>query len=185
MANIQFDIADKIVKQNHVRELKNLSKYACRSIKGNRLEPDRERIPDRKNVRTTFFHDTDSVIHSRAYTRYIDKTQVFYLIENDHITHRVLHVQLVSKIARTIGRFLRLNEDLLEALSLGHDVGHAPYGHDGEEYLKNFCKKMRIGTFAHNAQSVRLFTEIENFGKGLNLTLQVLDGILCHNGEIL
>lgn len=108
---------------------------------------------------------------------------MFFLFENDHITHRVLHVQLVSKIARTIGRFLRLNEDLLEAIALGHDIGHTPFGHDGEEYLNKICLEKGIGCFKHNAQSVRFLKDLEEGGNGVNLTLQVLDGILCHNGE--
>ena len=123
-------------------------------------------------------------MHSLAYTRYIDKTQVFFLFENDHITHRVLHVQFVSKIARVIGRCLKLNEDLIEAISLGHDLGHVPYGHDGERYLNKIYYEKTQNFFNHNAQSVRFLMELENRGRGLNLTLQVLDGILCHNGEI-
>jgi len=107
------------------------------------------------------------------------------LPENDHITHRVLHVQIVSKIARQIGRALHLNGDLIEAISLGHDLGHVPFGHDGETILNEICTENKIGHFCHNAQSVRTLMEIENGGKGLNLTLQVLDGILAHNGEIL
>jgi len=103
---------------------------------GVRRHPEREEIEDRINIRPAFFHDTDRIIHSLAYTRYIDKTQAFFLFENDHITHRVLHVQFVSKIARVIGRCLSLNEDLIEAIALGHDLGHVPYGHDGENYLK-------------------------------------------------
>ena len=110
---------------------------------------------------------------------------MFYLVENDHITHRVLHVQFVAKIGRVIGRSLMLNEDLIEAISLGHDVGHTPYGHNGEVYLDKICDQNKIGCFVHNAQSVRFLSEIENNGNGLNLTFQVLDGILCHNGEIL
>jgi dGTPase len=119
-----------------------------------------------------------------AYTRYIDKTQVFYLIDNDHITHRVLHVQLVSKISRTIGRFLRLNEDLIEAIALGHDIGHCPFGHDGETYLSDLCEGHGIGPFQHNLQSVRFLEKIERKGRGWNLSLQALDGIVCHDGEI-
>ena len=128
--------------------------------------------------------DTDRILHSLAYTRYIDKTQVFYLIENDHITHRVLHVQLVSKIARTIGRFLRLNEDLIEAIALGHDIGHIPFGHDGEKILTRLCQAHGIGSFHHNLQSVQFLDRVEKKGKGWNLCLQTLDGILCHDGEI-
>lgn len=136
------------------------------------------------DIRPSFFHDTDSILYSKCYSRYIDKTQVFYLIENDHITHRVLHVQLVSKIAKTIGRFLGLNEDLIEAISLGHDVGHTPFGHNGETYINNwFASKGFDEKFEHNIQSFRLFHEIENHGKGYNLSVQVLDGIICHNGE--
>jgi dGTPase len=138
------------------------------------------RKPDVEDIRRPYFHDGDRIMHSRAYTRYIDKTQVFYLIKNDHITHRVLHVQLVSKIARMIGRSLILNEDLIEAIALGHDIGHVPYGHDGEKYLSKICIEHGIGGFHHNVQSVRALDKIEN----LNLTLQVLDGILAHNGEV-
>lgn len=137
------------------------------------------RRTDHEDIRRPYFHDGDRIMHSKAYARYIDKTQVFYLIKNDHITHRVLHVQLVSKIARQIGRGLGLNEDLIEAISLGHDIGHVPYGHDGEKYLSKACEKHGIGRFRHNVQSVRALDRIED----LNLTLQVLDGILAHNGE--
>lgn len=134
--------------------------------------------------RQAFSLDADRILHSRAYTRYIDKTQVFYLIQNDHITHRVLHVQLVSKIARTIGRFLRLNEDLIEAIALGHDIGHTPFGHEGEHYLSDLCRQAGIGNFLHNVQSIQFLDRVERKGKGWNLCLQTLDGILCHDGEI-
>jgi dGTPase len=131
------------------------------------------------DIRTPYSRDADRIIHTRAYTRYIDKTQVFYLVENDHITHRVIHVQLVSKIARTIGRSLRLNEDLIEAIALGHDIGHIPYGHFGETCLSLLCEGHGIGKFFHNVQSVQFLDHIED----CDLTMQVLDGILCHNGE--
>jgi len=134
--------------------------------------------------RQAFSVDVDRILHSLSYTRYIDKTQVFYLIKNDHITHRVLHVQLVSKIARTIGRFLKLNEDLIEAIALGHDIGHAPFGHDGEKILSELCLSNGIGYFLHNVQSVQFLEKVERKGKGWNLCLQTLDGILCHDGEI-
>ena len=136
------------------------------------------------DYRQAFSIDVDRILHAHAYARYIDKTQVFYLIKNDHITHRVLHVQLVSKIARTIGRFLGLNEDLIEAIALGHDIGHAPFGHDGESYLTGLCKTHGIGAFQHNVQSVQFLDKVERKGVGWNLTLQTLDGILCHDGEI-
>jgi dGTPase len=132
-----------------------------------------------EDIRTPYSRDTDRIIHTRAYTRYIDKTQVFSLVENDHITHRVIHVQLVSKIARTIGRCLRLNEDLIEAIALGHDIGHIPYGHFGENCMSALCEQYGIGQFFHNVQSVQFLDKIED----CDLTMQVLDGILCHNGE--
>lgn len=134
--------------------------------------------------RQSFALDADRILHSRAYSRYIDKTQVFSLIENDHITHRVLHVQLVARIARTIGRFLKLNEDLIEAIALGHDIGHPPFGHDGEKFLSERCVFHGLPTFQHNIQSVRFLDKLERKGRGWNLSLQVLDGILCHDGEV-
>jgi len=134
--------------------------------------------------RQAFALDADRILHSRAYTRYIDKTQVFYMVSNDHITHRVLHVQLVSKIARTIGRFLRLNEDLIEAIGLGHDIGHPPFGHDGEKELAKLCSEHGLPPFQHNVQSIQFLESIERKGQGWDLTLQTLDGILCHDGEI-
>ena len=173
---------DKIfekVKENFLRQEETLSEFACKSKDAILLEDD-ERIK-KNELRTAFSKDTDRIIHSLSYTRYIDKTQVYSFIENDHITHRVLHVQLVSKIARTIGKVLNLNLDLIEAMALGHDVGHTPFGHTGERFLNNICIKENIGYFRHNAQSVRALKDIE----GLNITLQTLDGILAHNGEML
>lgn len=147
----------------------------------------RRRLPEEKvqsGYRQAYALDTDRILHSMAYARYIDKTQVFYLIRNDHITHRVLHVQLVSKIARTIGRFLNLNEDLIEAIALGHDIGHTPFGHDGERYLSKLCQAAGIGHFLHSVQSIQFLDRVERKGRGWNLCLQTLDGILCHDGEI-
>lgn len=161
----------EIMKHNESQ----LSQYACKSENAIKLKE--EAI----DIRPLFFRDIDKIIHSQSYTRYIDKTQVFSFVNNDHITHRVLHVQLVSKIARTIGRALKLNEDLIEAIALGHDVGHTPFGHAGERFLNNIAQKENIGYFLHNAQSVRMLKDIEE----LNITVQTLDGILAHNGEIL
>jgi len=96
----------------------------------------------------------------------------------------VLHVQLVSKIARTCGRLLSLNEDLIEAIALGHDIGHSPFGHDGERFLSELSLEHGLGHFFHNLQGVRFLEQIERKGRGWNLTLQVLDGILCHDGEV-
>ncbi len=158
-----------------------LAPRATRSVAGLRRRP--EAVAD-AGYRQDFSLDADRILHSRAYARYIDKTQVFYLIVNDHITHRVLHVQLVSKIARTIGRFLRLNEDLIEAVALGHDIGHSPFGHAGESFLSALCQAHGIGAFCHNVQSVRFLDRVERQGLGWNLCLQTLDGILCHDGEV-
>ena len=109
---------------------------------------------------------------------------MFSLIQNDHLTHRVLHVQLVSKVARTIGRFLSLNEDLIEAISLGHDIGHTPFGHDGERILSRLCAENHIGHFHHNVQSIQFLDRVERKGKGWNLCLQTIDGIFAHDGEV-
>ncbi len=161
-------------------EGERLSPYATLSSQA--IRERHEEIIERDH-RTAFSIDTDRILHSLAYTRYIDKTQVFSLIPNDHITHRVLHVQIVSRISRSIGRFLRLNVDLIEAISLGHDIGHPPFGHDGERYLSSLCNAHGIGNFVHSCQGVRFLRDLERKGRGLNLSLQVLDGILCHDGE--
>jgi dGTPase len=163
------------------RESEILSPLATLSSTGVRRSLD-ERLAE--GYRQTFSVDVDRILHSRAYTRYIDKTQVFYLIRHDHITHRVLHVQLVSKISRSIGRYLGFNEDLIEAIALGHDIGHTPFGHDGERFLSELCKSNGIGYFEHNVQSVQFLDRVERKGRGWNLCLQTLDGILCHDGEI-
>lgn len=154
--------------------------YACKDNESYRLEEAAKDI-----VRTDFFRDIDRIIYSLSYMRYIDKTQVFSNIDNDHLSKRIIHVQLVSKIARTIGRSLGLNEDLIEAASLGHDLGHVPFGHTGEAILNEISLKYNQGYFNHNIQSVRVLKEIENGGKGSNISVQVLDAIMCHNGEVL
>lgn len=163
------------------RELETLNKQAAKSSDGVRRHSEEHLKSD---YRQHFAVDVDRILHSMAYTRYIDKTQVFYLIRNDHITHRMLHVQLVSKAARTIGRFLGLNEDLIEAIAIGHDIGHPPFGHDGERILSDICTRHGIGQFHHNVQSVHFLDKVERQGRGWNLCLQTLDGILCHDGEI-
>jgi dGTPase len=130
------------------------------------------------DYRLPYKRDVDRIIHSKAYARYHDKTQVVYLVENDHITHRSLHVQLVSSFARGIAEILRLNVDLVEAIALGHDVGHPPFGHEGEGYLSDLSSEYGNACFAHPWQSCRLFTDIEP----LNLGFAVYDGFLCHDG---
>ena len=130
--------------------------------------------------RPEFAHDIDRIIHCPYYNRYSDKTQVFSLVRNDDITRRSLHVQLVSRIARTIGNALNLNLDLIEAIALGHDMGHTPFAHTGEVYLDELYQKHAGRHFNHSIHSVRVLDGIFP----LNISLQVLDGIACHNGEI-
>jgi dGTPase len=125
-----------------------------------------------------FHSDVETILYSKAYARYADKTQVVYLFHHDHISSRGLHVQLVSSFARGVGRKLGLNGDLIEAISLGHDIGHAPFGHEGEQYLHMLSQASGIGGFSHSRQSCRVASEIEP----MNLTLGVLDGFLCHDG---
>lgn len=131
-------------------------------------------------IRTAFVRDVDKIINCPYYNRYADKTQVFSFEKNDDIAHRSLHVQLVSRIARTIGSVLNLNTDLIEAIALGHDLGHTPFGHAGEHSLNQISQEKTGKIFAHNIHSVRVVDKIFP----LNLTLQTLDGIATHNGEI-
>lgn len=163
------------------REKDILSPSACFSHLAQRRRQEKYADGD---YRGPFSADADRILNSMAFTRYIDKTQVFSLIKNDHLTHRVIHVQLVSRIARTIGRHLGLNEDLIEAASLGHDIGHVPFGHDGERFLSKLTRKHGAGFFHHNLQSIQFLDKIERNGQGWNLTLQTMDAIICHNGEI-
>lgn len=167
------------IKKNMLNNESYLSKFAT-------FDKDAIRLFGNLNeddIRPNFFRDIDRIIHSLSYTRYIDKTQVFSNNENDHICKRIIHVQLVSKIARTIARALMLNEDLVEAAALGHDLGHVPFGHLGESILNKISLKYNQGYFMHNVQSVRTLMTLEENGLGKNLTMQTLDGILCHNGE--
>ena len=130
-------------------------------------------------MRPAFMRDIEKILHLPAYTRYAGKTQVFSFRSNDDLSRRGLHVQLVSRIARDIGRALGLNCDLIEAIGLGHDLGHTPFGHAGERFL-NDIYHLRTGRyFFHNVQSVRVLDALY----GRNVSLQTLDGVLCHNGE--
>ena len=165
------------IKQNMLKGEQNLSNYACYDVNAIRIKKIDE------DIRPNYFRDTDKIIFSHSYARYMDKTQVFSFKHNDHISKRMIHVQLVSKIGRTIGRALNLNEDLIEAIALGHDLGHVPFGHVGEKELDSISKNHLNQPFLHNVQSVRNLMNLENSGNGLNLTIQTLDGILCHNGE--
>ncbi|MDO4963184.1 MAG: HD domain-containing protein [bacterium] len=166
-------------EENMKKHNMNLSRYACLDEYAIRFKTLVE------DIRPPFFRDADKILYTLSYSRYKDKTQVFSFNEDDMITKRMTHIQLVSKIARTIGRGLGLNEDLIEAASLGHDLGHVPFGHAGEKILNDISLKNNEGYFNHNVQSVRILMNIENGGEGSNVTLQVLDAILCHNGEVL
>ena len=130
-------------------------------------------------LRPTFVRDAEKILHSPFYNRYADKTQVFSLYKNDDISRRALHVQLVSRIARNIGRVLGLNLDLIEAIALGHDIGHTPFGHAGEHFLSDEFSSRTGKIFLHNVQSVRVLDGIFPY----NVTLETLNGILTHNGE--
>lgn len=129
--------------------------------------------------RPAYIRDIEKIMHSLYYNRYADKTQVFSFYKNDDISHRGFHVQLVSRIARNIGRLLGLNVDLIEAIALGHDMGHTPFGHAGEKFLNEIYHAETGRYFNHNVHSVRVLDKVLH----LNLSLQTLDGILCHNGE--
>ncbi len=131
-------------------------------------------------LRTAFIRDVDKIMHCPFYNRYADKTQVFSFFKNDDITRRALHVQLVSRIARTIGKALGLNLDLIEAISLGHDIGHTPFGHAGESYLDQLLYSHTGRHFSHNIHSVRVLDGIFPY----NISLQTLNGIASHNGEM-
>lgn len=154
------------------REEQYLSPYACHSAdsKG------RDRAEEECDIRPVFQRDRDRILHSKSFRRLKDKTQVFLTPEGDHYRTRLTHTLEVSQNARTIAKALRLNEELVEAIALGHDLGHTPFGHAGERALDNVCY---LG-FAHNEQSVRTVELLEKGGQGLNLTVEVRDGILNH-----
>ena len=152
---------------------KFLSPFACKDKDSRGRAVPAEPCP----MRTEFQRDRDKIIHSKAFRRLKHKTQVFLSPEGDHYRTRLTHTLEVSQIARTIARALRLNEDLTEAIALGHDLGHTPYGHAGERALNKFTD------FSHNVQSLRMVDRIENDGAGMNLTYEVRDGILNHTLE--
>lgn len=153
----------------------------------------RDRSTEPDILRTDYQRDRDKILHTKSFRRLSHKTQVFLAAEGDHFRTRLTHTLEVAQIARTIARALGLNEDLAEAISLGHDLGHTPFGHTGEEALARSIAR-RVGVdpdapeaealYRHNEQSLRVVERIENGGKGLNLTPEVRDGILCHTGDL-
>ncbi len=161
------------------REYELLSPLACKAAesKGRRLEE------EKCEYRTDFQRDRDRIVHSKAFRRLIHKTQVFLAPEGDHYRTRLTHTLEVSQIARTVARILAYNEDLTEAIALGHDLGHTPFGHVGEKVLN----KIHPGGFVHNEQSLRTVDLIEDTSRrrGLNLTYEVRDGILNHRGSVM
>ncbi|GAB4235820.1 MAG: deoxyguanosinetriphosphate triphosphohydrolase [Chlamydiales bacterium] len=142
------------------------------------IKPQQQRLSSLPLEELPYQRDAEVILRSRAFARYSDKTQVVYLVPNDHISQRGLHVQLVSHFSRKLGRKLGLDCDLIECIALGHDVGHPPFGHEGETYLSELSIEYGNGSFAHPWQSCRLLREIES----LNLCLAVYDGFLCHDG---
>lgn len=169
------------------RELETLSPYAAKACESRgRQHPD-----DMDPLRTDFQRDRDRIIHCKAFRRLSHKTQVFIGAQNDHYRTRLTHTLEVQQISRTIARALSLNEDLTEAIALGHDLGHTPFGHTGEQALREILSRYYeqhpdepAMTFNHNEQSLRVVDVIEKEGRGLNLTAEVRDGILHHTGAI-
>ena len=163
---------DEIRLRTLEKERLTISPYGtlCANTKG------RERAEDECEVRTAFQRDRDRIIHCNAFRRLKHKTQVFLSPDSDHYRTRLTHTLEVSQIARTIAIGLSLNEDLTEAIALGHDLGHTPFGHAGERALSSVLP----GGFRHYEQSLRVVEKLENGGKGLNLTWEVRDGIVCH-----
>nr|MBO4517286.1 HD domain-containing protein [Clostridia bacterium] len=170
------DAANKLLREKSVN--KNLSPYAFRDENAVRRRTDTHDADD--FLRAPFVRDADKIINCPYFSRYADKTQVFSLVRNDDVSRRSLHVQLVSRIARTIGNALSLNHELIEAVALGHDIGHTPFGHAGERVLDEIYRERTGKRFFHNLHSVRVLDKIFPF----NITLQTLDGILTHDGEL-
>ncbi|MHA1341608.1 MAG: deoxyguanosinetriphosphate triphosphohydrolase family protein [Promethearchaeota archaeon] len=177
---IKLKFSEKLIKEAQRRiteyERKTLNHYASFSTDASRRYEDY--APP--SIRSPFGRDGDRIIHSLSYARYNDKSQVYFWFKSDLFQHRLLHVQLVSKISRYVAKILGLNQDLVDAIGLGHDIGHSPFSHDGERFLDDLCKKNGLGCFKHNYESAWFLQEIEM----QNLTLHTLDGIISHNGEI-
>ncbi len=150
--------------------------YLCEYASFSDQSKGRDKEEPMCDVRTIYQRDRDRILHSKSFRRLKDKTQVFLAPEGDHYRTRLTHTLEVSQTARTIARALRLNEELTEAIALGHDLGHTPFGHAGERALNEVCSK----GFKHNEQSIRVVEKLEQKGKGLNLTKEVRDGILNH-----
>ncbi len=176
----KYEVLSREMTERIRRERENGS-FVSMAFKNEDVQRRLELAKDHGSIwRPTFVHDIDKIMHCPYYNRYTDKTQVFSLFKNDDITRRSLHVQLVSRIARTIGTVLHLNLDLIEAISLGHDLGHTPFGHTGESYLDQLYSAHTGRHFYHNIHSVRVLDGIFPY----NISLQTLNGIAAHNGEL-
>ena len=172
--SLSKEVQERIIAD---REAGLKNPYAFRDEDAVRRDPSH----DHANLwRPAFVRDVEKIMHVPFYSRYMDKTQVFSLVKNDDVSRRALHVQLVSRVARNIGSLLGLNVDLIEAISLGHDIGHTPFGHAGEKKLSELYHAATGRYFNHNIHSARVLDEIFP----LNLSVQTLDGIICHNGEM-
>ncbi len=171
----------KIAEQKNKQEEGLLSAFATTNAQAHRRFPEKE-----IHYRPPFALDRDRIFYSGAFRRYTGKTQVIYFVSllDEQLTSRILHTLSVAQVSRTIGRFLSLNTDLIDAIALGHDLGHPPFGHDGEKFLSEISQKYGLGHFHHNIQSLRVVDRIAKKGCGLNLTFQTRDGILSHNGEV-
>lgn len=171
-------VADAFAERTRAREDRELSPLATRSYPALRKREEAD-----CGLRTPFQRDRDRIVHSKAFRRLKDKTQVFVAPTGDHYRTRLTHTLEVTQVSRTVARALRLNEDLVEAIGLGHDLGHPPFGHIGEAALDR-CLSERFGSsFKHHEQSLRVVDVLERDGEGLNLTLPVRDGILNHSGR--
>ena len=175
----RYDVLSEITEKRIKDDIANntLPRFGFDDAKAVRRDNGRD-IPS--VWRPAFVRDIDKIMHCPFYNRYTDKTQVFSLTKNDDISRRALHVQLVSRIARTIGKTLNLNLDLIEGIALGHDIGHTPFGHAGERFLDELYSSHTGRHFSHNIHSVRVLDKIFPY----NITLQTLDGIAAHNGEL-
>jgi dGTPase len=180
MPEVAGTVADAFEAAAREHEERWLSPLAVRSYESRGRAHPEEPCP----LRTPFQRDRDRIVHSKAFRRLRHKTQVFIDPEGDHFRTRLTHTIETAGIARTVARALRLNEDLVEAIGLGHDLGHPPFGHAGEEALDELLRERFGGSFRHNEHSLRVVEQLERDGRGLNLTWEVRDGILKHTGPV-
>jgi len=175
---INKKIIQEIIKDSF--HTNTLSKFACEDFKASRIVKEQK-----QSFRSGFAIDRDRILYSGAYRRYQGKTQVFSFTNffDEEMTNRSVHTTYVSQIGRSIGKILGLNQELIESIALGHDLGHTPFGHAGEEVLSECCQKFGLGKFFHNIQSLRVVDSIAKGGRGLNLTFPTRDGIISHDGE--